>query len=72
MIQRFKAEPQSNWALSDFSTSAIRQCKTGGAPVFTEAHGRVLSTWGLGPGLVSQVPHLGNTLGVVGVKKIRC
>ena len=30
---------------------------------------RVLSSWGLGPGLVSQVPYLGEALGVVGVKK---
>ena len=30
---------------------------------------RVLSSWGLGSGLVSQVPYLGEALGVVGVKR---
>ena len=30
---------------------------------------RVLSIWGLGSGLVSQVPSLGDAIGVVGVKK---
>ena len=30
---------------------------------------RVLSIWGLGSVLVSQVPYLGDTIGVVGIKK---
>ena len=37
--------------------------------LLTETQHRVLSIWGQGSGLVSQVSHLGNPLGVVGIKR---
>ena len=41
----------------------------GNRPVQSRTKFRVLSTWGLGSGLVSQVPCLGDAIVVVGKKR---